>query len=463
MKILLRGWTFVAFAALALAVLESCAGHALAPTSFAPGETSSTLSAPLPDNFQSNSHHAGCPSGSLQPGWIFGGACSLFAVKVSGAKPALPQYGGYAVRLQIPHNDAVHNAKLRIVDATGNGDIRPYKGKNFPLYPNAFLYFKIVNTEKAIVFSKGGSVSFEIVTASAVFGSPCTIATLNVKKGTSTWHMLPVGGTVNGKDLSFDVPGKDDRSVPKGEQYFAFACQTSPTPTPSPTPSPTPTPANTPFPSPSPTGIVACTAPSLGFGTYTSIMTVGNAVGHTYTQTNGTYVVDTYSAATPTPPPTPTPTPPPTPTPGPTPTPVMVTVYYGEYMVQSFMGTSFMGHPFTAASTLGCFELVLLQPPGGTIGQLRFRSSVIPEATASINAFGQGFPPTSPTDNSTLEFVGSISSLTIDNLTTTTGNGTLTLDNGATGTVTLTGSVTEVSAAQFALFRGRRILQIPKE
>jgi len=125
----------------------------------------------------------------------------------------------------------------------------------------------------------------------------------------------------------------------------------------------------------------------------------------------------------------------------------MVTEYFGEYSVTSYNGNILGGGTYTAAATNGCFFLILTQPPGGVVGQSRSRR-VGPAAgpTPSPNAFGTGEPNEPGTEAETFLDEGSITSLTINNLTTTTGSGSFSFTNSAaataTGTITITGSTT---------------------
>ena len=242
----------------------------------------------------------------------------------------------------------------------------------------------------------------------------------------------------------------------------------TPTPKPSSAPvTPTPTPhgstAPTPTPLPSSTGSTACTAPAVTAGNFTSIETEGVVSGNAYTDDgNGDWEAIAYSPATPTPTPTvtatPVPTSPPTatPVPAPTPTPVMITLYYGEYTVSSYSGNALLGASYTTAATTGCFFLILEQPVGGSAGQIHQRhpaASVAP----SPNAFGDGEPNEPGTEAETVLDEGSLTSLTINGLTPTSGSGSLSFTNtasaSATGTITITGSETITASPDAELRR----------
>jgi hypothetical protein len=136
----------------------------------------------------------------------------------------------------------------------------------------------------------------------------------------------------------------------------------------------------------------------------------------------------------------------------------MITLYAGEYTVTSYNGNALGGGTYTAAATTGCFFLILEQPVGGTAGQFHLR----PFVAATPNAFGDGEPNEPGTEAETFLDEGSLTSLTITNLTPTTGSGSFSFTNSAsstaTGAITITGSETLVGSpdAQFAHLQALR-------
>jgi hypothetical protein len=190
-------------------------------------------------------------------------------------------------------------------------------------------------------------------------------------------------------------------------------------------------------------------------GDYTSITIDGVVSGNTFTEPTGDGSWTVYDYTTPTPSPTPTATPPPTPTPVPsispvpsptvTQTPVMITEYFGEYSVPTFAGMASSG-PYTALATTGCLDALIVQPVGGTLGQIHFER---PAITATPNAFAGG-GPNEPLGGFADTYVasGTVLSFTLTNLTPESGTGTFTLATGAsssvTGSATITGSETVV-------------------
>ncbi len=238
-----RYWVVVVFLAAVVAGLDACTNRSFAPVPSVPG-ASSLADSVSQDAGSELTPDVRCPRQKVQPGWIFRGNCRAHVIKRSGAILRLPRYSDYAIVLRVPRNDARRDAKLRIVDAIDNGDIGRYKGKAFPRYTEAFLYLKTVDSAKPIRLTKGGKVSFDIVTASPVLGGACNIARLQQEK----WRTLPVKGVLSDRKLTFDVPVDTDRNIPRGSEYFAFACAKAPTPSPSPSTSPSSSPTSPPTP-----------------------------------------------------------------------------------------------------------------------------------------------------------------------------------------------------------------------
>jgi len=233
--------------------------------------------------------------------------------------------------------------------------------------------------------------------------------------------------------------GGTGKTVPKGASASG---------TPSPTPSTSPAGSPSPTPTPSGAGVTSCTAPAVTAGIFTSIETTGAVTGTTYTDNGtGSWEAIQYSPASPSPSPTATTsaTPSPTPTasvsPAPTSTPITVTEYFGEYTVMSYNGNITGGGLYTAAATNGCFAMIEQQ---GAVAMAHRRAQ--PLQVPSPNAFADGEPNEPGTEAETFLDEGTITTLTITNLTATTGSGSFSFtdsaDNTATGTITITGSET---------------------
>ena len=205
-------------------------------------------------------------------------------------------------------------------------------------------------------------------------------------------------------------------------------------------------------------GNTTCTAADETIpGTYTSLDTNGNVAGSTYTADTtaiNSYLVYSYASAPPTPVPTATAVPQPTPAPDPTGTPEKISIYVGEYSVPGFVGVLFPS-VYDASATTGCFMLLLQQPGSGTAGQTRHR-----DAAGGDNALGIG-GIANPAYSYTKTNVDAeaLNSLTITNLTPTSGSGTFALSNGTSGTVTITGSGTIVVTPNASLDRVREAMR----
>ena len=151
----------------------------------------------------------------------------------------------------------------------------------------------------------------------------------------------------------------------------------------------------------------------------------------------------------------------------------MITIYVGEYSYPAFGGNASSNPsaaPYSVAAGTGCFELILEQPVGGTAGQvhspflkahrpLSRPQARRPNGDVIDDAFGLGEPNEGENDFAeTLLDFGPLTSLTITNLTTSTGDGTFvfstTTSTAVTGSITITGSET-FSGSDFAAGRFR--------
>ena len=227
---------------------------------------------------------------------------------------------------------------------------------------------------------------------------------------------------------------------------------TVPSATPTPTPSPSPTPSvtsqyNT-------MGNISCTAADEAVpGTYVNIVTNGTVVGSTYTGDasgfNGYQMVE-YGPPGPTPAPTNPPLVPATPQPSMTPGALGI-IYYGEYSVPAFTDAG-TGTPVNASD--GCFEFETTQAVGGVVGEARPAPALLTPTAQGYGVGNPAFAAPYPNETGLVSEPGSggaaanpFTSITITNLTRTTGTGTFifTINGSAatvTGTVTVTGSTT---------------------
>jgi len=170
---------------------------------------------------------------------------------------------------------------------------------------------------------------------------------------------------------------------------------------------------------------LSCGSPLPVPGTYTSIFSFGTVSGTTYTAllTNflSTYLIETYTAASPTPSPSPTASPTTTPSPSPSSsaTPGQpVYLYQGTYAL-------------TMSGSKGCATMVTTQD-GSPLAE--FTSPPEQGSSGLMNAL----PNVTVPYNATFGSTGNVSSMVVNNLGPTSGNGTVTLANGDSGTITIT-------------------------
>src|SRR5579884_435084 len=327
--------------------------------------------------------------------------------------------------------------------------------------------------------SAAAVVSIAVITA-ACSGSGGTARTVPVTTPTPAPTATPTPSPSHSPTATPTASPKPSSSPGTPTPTASATATAVPTHTPTPAPTPTHTPTPTATPSSGPVGNLSCTAPTVSIPTNAlSILTSGNVSGSTYTMdassAENLYLVFQYTNATPTPTPTVTPTPHPTatptvtPTPAPTatPTPEMVTLYYGEYSWAPFSGTGLppAGASYSVPAGSGCFTLIVHQPVGAAFRQSRAASRRPAQAAPADNALGSGTPklPT-PEPAATILDEGPLTSLTINNLTASSGSGSFTFSTskqGVTGSITITGSQTftgvTVDRARFA-YQARQLL-----
>lgn len=369
-----------------------------------------------------------------------------------GVPQSLASVAGYSETITVPHNNG--SGKLSVVPSLSLPAGTPSVPSD--LHLTTLMLSFAITPANTVTFSGGLSFSIAAPTSVQLSGAVVEFAYYDPANG---WQPL-AEGTISGQTIAlssvsgiFTMQAGRTYVVLAYSQKYISGCPTpSPSPTPTPKASPTPTPTPTAAPTATPTsGGTTCTAPVAAVpGNYLEIFTEGSVVGSTYTNEDGDWDVAEYATPTPTPhpvvTPTPTPTPvgtsTPTPVPTPTPTPVMVTIYYGDYSWPMFTGTSETDTGYTVSANSGCFDLLLEQAPGGTAGQI-----ARPQAASTPNAEGDG-EPNSPT--ASYEYIpldaGSLTALTINDLTPTGGSGTFSFSTATstnvTGSITITGSET---------------------
>ena len=216
-----------------------------------------------------------CASSKRQPAWIFKGACQNTQITGKGATISLGVYHHMSLAGAIGKTALSKVAGLTIVDATGGGDVRPYKGAAFPKYTTsgrtAILFVQAVLSTKAAVRVKGSpALKLALTNKTGVLQKTCGLAVLLSNSGTFTWTDLLYPVSLKASTLTVTLK-KLPFALPSGALFFAFTCP-SVSPSPSPTASPTPGPVVTTFPvntaSSAPIGITAGPDGNLWFTEY---------------------------------------------------------------------------------------------------------------------------------------------------------------------------------------------------
>ncbi len=219
----------VAFAAGAFA-LSACAGQrGVVPPSQSAFAPQTSESAPMQGDAISPLAVNTCATSPPQYQWIFEGACTEIVLKPAGGTFALQTYEGITVTGLIGKNNVKTSAKVDLADATGNGDIKTYKGKPFPKYKakgTTFVYATAVNqsgtTIKPVPVKNKPILQYVITDRKGIPGKQCGAAVLT-NKG---WTSLPIQAQVKGKTVTVSQylapPGFE--FPPKIPLYFAVNC-----------------------------------------------------------------------------------------------------------------------------------------------------------------------------------------------------------------------------------------------
>ena len=191
-------------------------------------------------------HVQTCAKSAVQPAWIFAGACQVGKIGRKGTKIALGAYDGMTLSGTIGRTNLRKPAPFVVVDATGKGDVQPYKKTPFPVYAEkgrkALLYVQTVNAGKSSILLRGKPALALTLDVSRKIGSNCNLALLTQNSPKQfAWLDLLFPVKQKGTTLSVQVASLP-APLPAGPAYFAFTCATtSPTASPSPTPSPSTT------------------------------------------------------------------------------------------------------------------------------------------------------------------------------------------------------------------------------
>jgi streptogramin lyase len=205
----------------------------------------------------------GCATAAVQPAWIFAGACQIASFSPKGAAFALQTYRGFRLSGSIGKTN--DSGQFAVVDATGAGDVRAHKGKDFPQYANAGrhadLYVQLIDRAKSPVKITGSPALIMSAHAAAhFFKKGCGVAALILgKKGGPAWNDLSDRTKLSKRGNAVSIAFSTLPALRKGALFFAFTCPGAPEPTPTPTSAPTATPPATLY-TPGVTGITSMTA-----------------------------------------------------------------------------------------------------------------------------------------------------------------------------------------------------------
>jgi hypothetical protein len=214
--------------------LAACAGRGIVPpqsqslNSFSQNEVSL-----MPDG-ESAPDLTTCMTSPPQYQWIFDGACTTITLKPAGAKFSLQQYRSITITGQIGKNNVKTSAKVAIADATGNGDIKTYKGKAFPKYKahgTTFIYAAAINQTntpiKPIIQQGHPVLQYVITDSKGIPGHQCGAGVLTSNgHGGLIWKALNVQAQVKGKTVTisqFVVP-HGFALYPKTPLYLGVNC-----------------------------------------------------------------------------------------------------------------------------------------------------------------------------------------------------------------------------------------------
>lgn len=216
--------------------LAACAGRGIVPpqsqsvTSVSPNDVSF-----MPDG-ESAPDLTTCATSPPQYMWIFDGACTTITLKPTGGKFSLQQYRNITVTGQIGKNNLKLSAKVAIVDATGNADIKTYKGKAFPKYKakgKTFIYASAINQGKVAIkpiIQQGHPVLQYVITdTKGIPGKTCGAGVLTSNgHGGLVWKELNVQAQVKGNTVTISqyVVPHGFALYPKTPLYLGVNCYT---------------------------------------------------------------------------------------------------------------------------------------------------------------------------------------------------------------------------------------------
>ncbi|HEY1882450.1 MAG TPA: hypothetical protein VGG51_05355 [Candidatus Cybelea sp.] len=218
----------------ATVALAACASHGLVPSS-AGGLGQSALSPTALNDSLVQPEITTCAKSPPQYWWLFKGSCDpKITLKPTGATFTLAAYESITVKGTIGHNTTKGTASITLADATGTGDITPWKGKSFPKYlarGKTFIYAVAVNHSTQIIkpITGGGKpvLQYIVTDSKGLPGKTCGVALLNEEAGGKfIWSSFPGDFTAKGNTVTitqYAVP-KGFAIPPKTPLYFGVNC-----------------------------------------------------------------------------------------------------------------------------------------------------------------------------------------------------------------------------------------------
>jgi hypothetical protein len=221
-----RAGAIVALGALALAACSSSGTVPSSPTAYNPMALNNPM---LP--LGKPSKLTKCATTPPQYLWVFEGACAKVDLAPSGASFSLAAYKGITVKGTLGKNNLKLKTPVYIADATGDKNIKTYKGLAFPALDvkgaKVVLYASVTNQGKDVIkpIAVPGKPVFEFVITddAGVPGTTCHSAGLAKEK---KWEVLPNVVTIKGKTITVTqhtVP-EGLELAPKTPLYLTLFC-----------------------------------------------------------------------------------------------------------------------------------------------------------------------------------------------------------------------------------------------
>jgi hypothetical protein len=155
--------------------------------------------------------------------FFFEGSCDRIALDPpGGATASLADYRGITATVTLfPRRSVAKGARLTIVDATGESDVKPYDGKAFPHVkgrgkPLVYLKFIVAGTTADM----RRSPYVNITDTAKIQGSSCTVEFLEADRWVPTHYRVPI---FDARVVRF-LPLAAQFNLPHGSSYLVVVC-----------------------------------------------------------------------------------------------------------------------------------------------------------------------------------------------------------------------------------------------